>query len=117
MENDPPVSNFLSADFFKALADPNRIAILARLAEGGREQTVSQVARHCPVDVSVVSRHLKILLAAGILEAEKRGKEVLYRVRIPHLIGWLRGLADALEACCPEGACTIADDTPTDEEG
>ncbi len=102
------LAGFLSSEFFKALADPNRIAILARMAEEGGEKTVSEVARCCPVDVSVVSRHLKILRAAGILEAEKRGKEVLYRIRIGHLVSLLRGLADALETCCPDGICTIA---------
>lgn len=111
------LAELLSAEFFKALADPNRIAILARLAEEGREKTVSEVAKCCPVDVSVVSRHLKILRSAGVLEAEKRGKEVLYRIRIRHLVGLLRGLADALETCCPDGVCTIAGDASGQERG
>lgn len=52
----------------------------------------------CPVDISVVSRHLGILRDAGILEARKRGREVYYRVRIDQLTALLRNLADALEA-------------------
>ena len=90
-------------DLFKALADPNRIALLARLATGGSAATVSELAACCPIDLSVVSRHLKILDRAGVVESERRGKRVLYRARIAHLAGLLRELADALETCCPPG--------------
>jgi ArsR family transcriptional regulator len=55
------------------------------------------------VNISVVSRHLSTLRQAGVVEADKRGKEVFYRVRITELIDLLRNLADALEACCPDG--------------
>jgi DNA-binding transcriptional ArsR family regulator len=95
---------------FKALADPTRIRILTSLASGRRTQTVSEVAGACPVDVSVVSRHLKILERAGVLASEKLHRQVLYRVRIPELVGLLRGLADGLEACCPAEQPTISDD-------
>lgn len=99
------LERWLSPDLFKALSDPNRIAILSRLAAAGKAQSVSQVAGCCPVNLSVVSRHLKTLKDAGVLEATKRGKEVLYRVQIEGLIHLLRKLADALESCCPDGVC------------
>ena len=51
----------------------------------------------CPIDLSVVSRHLGVLRDAGILEAQKRGREVYYRVRVDKLTTLLRNLADALE--------------------
>jgi ArsR family transcriptional regulator len=91
----------LSPDLFRALGDPNRLAILVALSDGGSERTVSDVASCCPVDLSVVSRHLRTLRDAGVVEARKQGKEVLYRVRFDALVGILRSLADALEACCP----------------
>jgi DNA-binding transcriptional ArsR family regulator len=97
----------LSSRFFKALSDPNRLAILARLAEDGSEMTVSEIAGCCTVDLSVVSRHLGALREAGILSAEKRGKMVFYQVRIRELVVALRDLADALESCCPNGVCKI----------
>lgn len=90
---------------FKALSEPNRLIILTRLSEAAKEMTVSELAPCCKVDFSVVSRHLRTLKEAGLLEAEKRGKEVYYRVRIQPLITLLRELADALEACCPGGLC------------
>ena len=99
------LSQLLSTNFFKALADPNRIALLTRLVEYGGERTVGEMAACCPIDFSVVSRHLRTLRDAGIVAATKRGKEVFYRVRINELTAFLRGLADALEKCCPDGEC------------
>lgn len=91
---------------FKALCDPGRLAILCRLAEGRREATVSRVAECCPTDISVVSRHLAMLRDAGILHAERRGKEVFYSVRCSELSATLRRIADAIDACCPPSCGT-----------
>jgi ArsR family transcriptional regulator len=99
------LANWLTPGFFRALADPNRVALLLHLAQGGKEQTVSDVSCCCPIDLSVVSRHLGVLRDAGILAAQKRGREVYYSVRVDELTTLLRNLADALEACCPEGTC------------
>jgi len=89
--------------FFKALSDPNRIAILARLSACCRACTVTEIAECCPINVSVVSRHLAMLRDAGILEARKSGKEVYYSVRYSTLAQKLRQMADAIDACCPTG--------------
>lgn len=94
-------------DLFKALSDPRRLAIVAQLAGCCNGQTVSEVASCCPVDISVVSRHLKTLRQAGICEATKQGKEVYYKIKINELVSILRNIADALETCCPEGSCEI----------
>ena len=99
------LSEWLTSTFFKALADPNRVALLMHLAKGGKEQTVSDVSCCCPIDLSVVSRQLGVLRDAGILSSEKRGREVYYTVEVAKLTAILRNLADALEACCPEGTC------------
>ena len=96
------IDELLEARFFKALCDPSRIGILVRLAQSCEPQTVSAVASCCPTSVSVVSRHLATLREAGILRAEKRGKEVYYSVRYPELASTLRAIADAIEACCPQ---------------
>jgi DNA-binding transcriptional ArsR family regulator len=95
----------MSPEFFKALSDPNRIALLVYLAESGKEQKVSEMSCCCPIDLSVISRHLGVLRDAGILEAQKRGREVFYRVNVDKLTTLLRSLADSLEACCPDGYC------------
>ena len=91
----------LQPEFFKALCDPTRLAILAYLATRPGPLRVSEVGQCCPIDLSVVSRHLTILRQAGIVRSEKRGKEVFYQVQFTPFIRTLRGIADALEACCP----------------
>ena len=51
---------------FAALADPTRRAILARLARG--ETTVGELADPFEISLPAVSRHLKVLERAGLLE-------------------------------------------------
>lgn len=97
-----PIDRRLSPERFKALADPTRASLLACIAKCGRACSVGEVAQCSSVDLSVVSRHLATLARAGLLASSKEGRTVLYRVRYAELCGWLRGLADALEACSPE---------------
>src|SRR5215204_1442520 len=51
---------------FAALADPTRRAILARLADG--EATVNELAQPFPITVQAVSKHLRVLERAGLIE-------------------------------------------------
>jgi DNA-binding transcriptional ArsR family regulator len=51
---------------FAALADPTRRAILGRLAAG--EATVSELAEPFPISVQAVSKHLRVLERAGLIE-------------------------------------------------
>ena len=51
---------------FAALADPTRRAILGRLTEG--EATVTQLAEPFPISVQAISKHLKVLEQAGLIE-------------------------------------------------
>ena len=95
------LAEVLSPRIFKALCDPNRLQILAWLAERGGPCAVSDVAECCSVDLSVVSRHLAVLRDAGVLGAHKQGRHVLYSVRGPELAQVLRSIADCLDACCP----------------
>jgi len=95
------LSRYLPAKLFKSLADPNRISILALLAESGRSLTATELSREHRTDLSVISRHLHTLSEAGILHREKRGKEVCFSVRPGGLSSMLRQLADALDLCCP----------------
>jgi ArsR family transcriptional regulator len=95
----------ISPRFFKALCDDNRLAILRWLGEKGQACAVRDIACCCDVDLSVVSRHLALMREAGILRAEKRGKEVLYSVDAQSVVRLLRSLADWIERCCPPGCC------------
>jgi DNA-binding transcriptional ArsR family regulator len=57
-----------------ALADPTRRAILARLSQG--EATVNELAEPFPISLPAISRHLKVLEAAGLIS---RGREAQWR--------------------------------------
>lgn len=94
------VAKALDPSFFKALCDPNRISLLLRLAGCSRACTVTELNECCPIDLSVVSRHLGVLRDAGIVESEKRGKEVYYTVCAKELVATMRSIADVLEGCC-----------------
>lgn len=59
---------------FAALADPTRRAILARLADG--PATVTELAAPFPVSGPAISKHLKVLERAGLVE---RGREAQWR--------------------------------------
>lgn len=85
---------------FRALCDTNRLQLLARLACCDT-QNVGNVASCCPLDFSVVSRHLATMREAGILKAERRGREIHYSVDTAGLARLLRGFADALQAFRP----------------
>lgn len=101
----------LRPEVFRALGDPNRLALLVRVATARAPMTVSEAADCCGVHISGASRHLAVLRDAGILEATKEGREVRYRVAFGDLVELLRGLAEALERCAgPRGACCPAGD-------
>ena len=80
-----PLSATLSA-----LADPTRRAILARLSQG--QATVNELAEPFEISLPAVSRHLKVLEAAGLIS---RGREAQWRPcrlepkRLKELDGWL----------------------------
>ena len=111
-----PLDRLFEPELFKALADPSRVALLARLAAAGREATVGELAACCPTDLSVVSRHLAVLRSAGVLAAEKRGRSVHYRVRYGELSRALRAMADAIDACCPDGDAEAGGETKKNQE-
>ena len=69
---------FLVTDPLTAAAEPNRRRILQLLA--GHPRTVSEVAAEFPVTRSAISQHLLVLADAGLVEAEKVGRQRIYRV-------------------------------------
>ena len=89
----------LDPDLFRALGDATRLEVLLRLAVSRGPLGVTGIADCCGVHLSGVSRHLAILRRAGIVSAQRRGREVLYELDGPALAATLRGLADALDAC------------------
>jgi DNA-binding transcriptional ArsR family regulator len=98
------VTDALPLGLFRALGDPNRIALVAWLARQRSPKTVSENVDSgcCAVDFSVISRHLRMLRDAGILTAERDGREVRYQLVAASLSKTLRRIADVLDNCCKE---------------
>jgi DNA-binding transcriptional ArsR family regulator len=57
---------------FGALSDPTRRAIVARLAQG--ETPLAELAAPFSMSLPAVSKHVRVLIAAGLVEQEKRGR-------------------------------------------
>jgi DNA-binding transcriptional ArsR family regulator len=84
---------------FAALADPTRRAIIARLALG--EATVQDIARPFPISQPAISRHLKVLEDAGLIETRIDGSARPRRLNpdavaaLWHWLGQYRALWEA----------------------
>jgi ArsR family transcriptional regulator len=61
----------LRPELFRALCDPNRLTLVARLATAPGPLTVTEASTCCGVHISGVSRHLAMLRDAGVLQATK----------------------------------------------
>ena len=79
------------APVFAALGDDTRWAILSRLGEG--PASASALARELPVSRQAIVKHLEVLRAAGLVEAEQQGRELVHRA----LGGRLSDVARQLE--------------------
>ncbi|GAA4014790.1 autorepressor SdpR family transcription factor [Deinococcus rubellus] len=77
-------------EVFKALADPTRREILRELRGG--ERTAGELAELFPLTKSTLSGHFAVLKAADLVQTEKRGTSVLYRLNTTVFQDVLSGL-------------------------
>ena len=74
----------LQAEVLRVLANPSRLELLHRLAIGPAE--VSRLAAAIGASQPNVSQHLAILRSAGLVETDRHGREVRYRLADPDVI-------------------------------
>ncbi len=79
-----------NAEVFKALGHPTRLWIVEQLADG--EHCVCEFVEAVGADFSTISKHLSILKQAGIIEDDKRGKQVYYTLRCPCILDMMKCL-------------------------
>ena len=92
-------ANAVRAKLFRGLADPARLAILARLCRGSC--SAGQLALECDLTPSNASNHLRCLLGCGLVSLERRGRRRVYSLtdpRIGQLIRLSGELLDSLVA-------------------
>lgn len=66
---------------FKALAHETRMLVVDELSRG--ERCVCELAELAGIDISTMSKHLSVLREAEIVDSEKRGMQVYYRLLTP----------------------------------
>lgn len=74
----------LQAEVLKTLSNPKRLEIIHLLANGPLE--VGRLAEALGITQPNVSQHLAIMRSAGVVEAERDGREVRYRLSDPDII-------------------------------
>jgi ArsR family transcriptional regulator len=75
------------AKVLKALAHPTRLWMAEQLAGG--EMCVCEFVDQIDADFSTISKHLSVLKQAGIVEDDKRGKQVFYTLKVPCVLNFM----------------------------
>ncbi len=78
-----------------ALANPARLKMIVSLSQG--EKCVCEMAQEVGLDMSTTSRHLAQLRQVGLLEDDRRGNMVFYKLKatcIPDFLQCLDGLSE-----------------------
>ena len=81
MRNDILIAYKKRSEIMKALAHPTRLFIIDFLADG--EKCVCEIVEQVGVDISTISKHLLVMKNAGLVEDEKRGLNVFYKLICP----------------------------------
>jgi len=85
----------LKSEIIQAAAHPIRLAIIEYLADG--EQCVCDIVDHVEAQRSNVSRHLAVMLKAGVVESRKDGLKVMYSLKTPCIVKFLGCVEQALK--------------------
>jgi DNA-binding transcriptional ArsR family regulator len=83
-------------EVFAALADPTRLEVLSRLADGG-PATATELSSAMPISRQAVTKHLAALDAAGLVERHPAGREVRYTFDpepLGDLVRWVEKVGD-----------------------
>ena len=83
------------AGIFKALGHPARLAMVIALGKG--ELCVCELQELVGSDISTVSKHLTVLRTVGLVESDKRGKQVFYSLKLPCTLGFVHCVDKALK--------------------
>ena len=82
------------AELFRLLGEPNRLSIVASCLDG--PLNVGEIAGRLTLSQSLVSHHLRLLRAARLLKAGRRGKQVFYSIPDCHVREMLTNMIEHL---------------------
>lgn len=83
------------AEIIKAIAHPLRIAIIDFLRTG--PQCVCDIAKQVRSERSNVSRHLSVMVSAGVLDSRKDGLKVIYSLKTPCILNFFSCVTKCLQ--------------------
>ena len=98
---------------FKALADPTRRQVLELLRQ--RPMLAGELAEHFPVSKPTMSAHFSVLREADLVEAERHGKTIVYRIKLSVLEDALLGFAKVFGIASPSEVEQPEDSSPTEK--
>jgi DNA-binding transcriptional ArsR family regulator len=81
------------SNVFKALADPTRRQVLQLLKR--RPMSAGELAEHFDVTKPTMSAHFAVLIGANLIQAERQGRTIMYRLRMSVLEEALLGFSKA----------------------
>lgn len=92
---------------FKALGDPVRLRLVSMVAShDGGEACVCDLTPGFELSQPTISHHLKVLREAGLLECERRGTWVFYRV-VPTALAQLAAVLGPAELLVPSAPTAL----------
>ena len=94
------------AEIAKAVAHPLRIAVVDFLKDGVK--CVCDIAEHVGSERSNVSRHLSVMVGAGVLNYRKDGLKVFYKLRTPCIVDFLACVTKILKQQAKENERLLA---------
>jgi DNA-binding transcriptional ArsR family regulator len=82
------------SELFRLLGEPNRLAIVVSCLDG--PLSVGEITARLMLSQSLVSHHLRLLRAARLLKAGRRGKQVFYNIPDCHVREMLTNMIEHL---------------------
>lgn len=80
------------AEMFRLMSDPTRLKIILACLDS--PAAVGEMADRLGISASLVSHHLRLLRAARLLQADRRGRQVFYKVGDQHIRSMLTDMVD-----------------------
>lgn len=89
-----PTAITLMAEFFKVLSEPSRLQIICTLKSGSKN--VSQIINETALMQANVSKHLKVLTQASIVNRTQQGINVFYQISNPFIFELCELVCDSI---------------------
>ena len=93
------------ARIMKALAHPTRLYIVEAVSQ--QEKCVQELTDLIEADISTVSKHLSVLKNADIVQDEKRGTQVYYRLKFRCVLQFFNCMESVMKSSAEDQSCSI----------